>query len=43
MARVCKKLFPKGFSHNRKDGFYMEGILKAQITNKKNLWKKSSF
>jgi len=42
MARVCIDLYPKGFSYNRKDGFYLEGILKDQldllIKNIKNDW-----
>jgi len=31
MVRVCEDIFPKGFSYNRKDGFYMEDVLKSQI------------
>jgi len=29
--RVCEKIYPKGFSYNRKPGFYMEEILKEQL------------
>lgn len=31
MARVCKELYPAGYSYNRHDGFYMEDTLKNQI------------
>lgn len=40
--RVCEDIYPKGFSHNRKDGFYIEENLKAQLDillkNIKNDW-----
>jgi len=40
--RVCEKLYPAGFSHNRHDGFYLEPNLKAQLDillkNIKNDW-----
>jgi hypothetical protein len=40
--RVCEKIYPAGFSHNRKNGFYLEPNLKAQIDilikNIKNDW-----
>jgi len=29
--RVCLDKYPKGFSYNRKDGFYMDDVLKAQL------------
>ena len=31
MVRVCTKIYPKGFSHNIKDGFWMNDNLKAQL------------
>lgn len=43
MTRVCKKLFPKGsYPGQKKDGFYLDDILKSQIDillkNIKNDW-----
>ena len=31
MARVCTDIYPKGFSRNRYDGFYMDNRLKMQL------------
>lgn len=31
MARVCTDIYPKGFSRNRYDGFYIDNKLKAQL------------
>lgn len=40
--RVCMDKYPKGFSHNKKDGFYLEKGLKTQLDillkNIKNDW-----
>lgn len=40
--RVCSEIYPKGFSHNRENGFYLEENLKNQldilIKNVKNDW-----
>lgn len=42
MVRVCENIYKKGFSYNKKDGFYMEDILKSQLDillkNIKNDW-----
>ena len=31
MTRVCEDIYKKGFSYNKKDGFYIEEVLKSQL------------